>query len=167
MDFPFNRNICSLHLGSYNVTLNDTVMKSKSDLSIATHILLALAHAKAKDEPVLLNSKILAKTIGSHEVVIRRLLAPMVKAGILNSHPGRGGGVSLAVKPAKLKFDAVLEALESGDVVKIHSSPEIKSCPVSCQIASVLEFVSQTAELALKTAFRKMTLEQLYRRIHT
>ena len=142
-------------------------MKSKSDISIATHILLALAHAEKRGEPNLLNSKKLATTIGSHDVVIRRLIAPMVKAGILNSHSGRGGGVTLAVDPAKLRFDRVFEALESGSVVKLHESPKVKTCPISCQIAGVIEFVSRTAEVAVKAAFHKLTLEQLYRRIHT
>ena len=140
-------------------------MKSKSDLSIATHILLALAHSEASPDSILLNSKYFAKTTGSHEVVIRRLLAPLVKSGILISQSGRGGGVRLGVDPAKLRFDDVLLALESGDIVKKHSSPKVKSCPVSCQIAGVLEFVSTTAEEALMAAFHKLTLKQLYERI--
>ena len=147
-------------------------MKSKSDLSIATHILLALAHSVASNDSIpkakrskLLNSKDFSKTTGSHDVVIRRLLAPLVKSGILVSQAGRGGGVRLGVDPSKLRFDDVLRALETGDVVKKHSSPKVKSCPVSCQIASVLEFVSMTAEDALMGAFHKLTLKQLYERI--
>lgn len=132
-------------------------MKSKTQFSIAIHTLLALAYRK--DD--WLNSNELAKSIGGHPVAIRRLLSKLAKAGLVESRPGREGGVRLAKDPQKISVRDILIASDSGEVIKLHESPKNKDCPISCQIEKVMSVVTEEAEKAVNTVFRDLTLGKL------
>lgn len=132
-------------------------MKNKTQFSIAIHLLLSLAYRKGEWQ----NSNELAKSIGGHPVAIRRLLSKLVKAGLVDSRAGREGGVRLAKDPENISVRDILVAADSADVIKLHESPKNKDCPVSCQIAKVMTYVSGEAQKAVNHAFRDLTLNKL------
>lgn len=132
-------------------------MKSKTQFSIAIHTLLALAYRPGE----WLNSNELAKSIGGHPVAIRRLLSKLAKAGLVESRPGREGGVRLAKDPYRISVRDILVASDSGEVIKLHESPKNKDCPISCQIERVMSAVTDEAEKAVTAAFRDLSLGKL------
>jgi Rrf2 family protein len=144
------------------VTLNITVrilrMKSKTEFSSAIHVLLSLLDRRGD----WLNSNELAESVGSHPVMIRRLVSKLVKAGLIESRTGRDGGVRLKKDPKRISAYDILHAVDGGELVKLHQSPAKKECPVSCQIAQIMEKVKATAETAVNEAFMKLSLHQLY-----
>jgi len=61
-----------------------------------------------------LSSKILARTYGTNPVVIRRILAKLSEAGLVDSQRGVGGGTVLALDPVDISLRQVYEAI-AGD----------------------------------------------------
>lgn len=69
------------------------------------------------------------------EAFVRRLSASLVKAGILRTARGTGGGISLARPASDISLLELLEAVEGGIVLNQcldghHTCPLSKGCPV-------------------------------------
>lgn len=63
------------------------------------------------------SSSTLSGQVGAHAVFLRRLLALLGRAGLIEAHEGREGGYRLAQKPEEIKLSTVYRALqqEGGD----------------------------------------------------
>jgi Rrf2 family protein len=121
-------------------------MAANTRFAVALHALTALAwlgEARTSEE--------LARgTVNTNPVVLRRILTRLVKAGMLEAHPGKKGGFRLARAPRTIDLAAVYRAVEGDEgLLGIHANPEVKSCPVSCAIRPVLDDVFREAEDAL------------------
>jgi Rrf2 family transcriptional regulator, repressor of oqxAB len=75
----------------------------------ALQMMLSLALAQA-DGVELLSSAQLAEGVGSNPTLVRRLLVPLIQAGLVRSAMGRDGGVSLSVDAAGITLGAVYKA---------------------------------------------------------
>ena len=83
-----------------------------SQLTIAAHILAVLAH---RDGQGAVTSDILAKGFGTNPVVIRRVLAQLKRAGLIESRPGAGGGSILARDAETITLRDAYEAVTTDD----------------------------------------------------
>jgi DNA-binding IscR family transcriptional regulator len=64
----------------------------------------------------------LAAALGTHAVVIRRLLGSLRSSGIVESRSGRGGGWAIARDPARVRLSDISDALAAG--VDQRSAPQ-------------------------------------------
>jgi Rrf2 family transcriptional repressor of oqxAB len=97
--------------------------------AIAVKALMQLAHARD-----MCPSGELAGSIGSHAVFLRRILAPMVRAGFVEAREGRVGGYRLARSPAEISLADVYRALLSSpyeDAIPLEAArgPAIPPAP--------------------------------------
>ncbi len=94
--------------------------------------------------------------------MIRRVLADLRRAGLVEARRGAGGGVSLARPAARISLRRVWEALEGREqLFARHPSGPNPACPTGRCVADTLEDLYGHAEAALKASLGKVTLAQL------
>lgn len=128
----------------------------------AIHILSALAcHDKARP----LNSDLLAESMSTNPVVVRRLLKKLTQGGIVQTQRGKNGGVRLSKKPAQIKLSDIYECLESRHLISVNEKPPKKDCHVSCSMGFIMENLASGVEQSVKAYLSKQSLADLVRKI--
>lgn len=131
---------------------------------MALHALgmIALEGDRAPGHP--LTSETLARSIKTNPVVVRRVLADLRRAGLIETRRGVGGGVVLARSAAKISLRSVWEAVQGREqLFGRHPSGPNLDCPVACGVAAYLEDLYGDAEAALKASLGRVTLAELQR----
>jgi Rrf2 family transcriptional repressor of oqxAB len=75
----------------------------------ALQMMLSLALAQAEGVERLTSAE-LAEGVDSNPTFVRRLLVPLIQAGLVRSTMGRDGGVSLSVDAAAITFSEIYKA---------------------------------------------------------
>ena len=138
-------------------------MTTSSRYAVALHVLVALADLGGEGA----TSELLAGSVNTNPVVVRRLLGMLVQAGIVAGKGGRGGGYHLAREPRRIALDAVLRAVEPAGIFPLHENPANKSCTISCGIKDVLGGVFARAESSLQERLRETSVADLLRRVES
>jgi len=136
-------------------------MTTSSRYAVALHVLVALAHVGEQGA----TSELLAKSVNTNPVVVRRILGMLVQAGIVEGKGGRGGGYHLAREPRRIALDSVLRAVEPDGIFPLHENPANRACTVSCSIKKVLGGVFERAESSLQERLRETSVADLLRRV--
>jgi Rrf2 family protein len=131
-----------------------------SRFSSAVHILTLLA--SLPDQRV--TSELIASSVGTNPVVIRRQLALLREAGLVESKGARGGGWELARDPAKITLRQVRAALGDEASFRMHRSEPHPNCMVGQHVRGVLEDVYTDAELAVMKSLECWTVAEVLRR---
>src|SRR5579864_2639388 len=97
-----------------------------SRFSMAVHILTLLASTAGGR----LTSEIIAASVGTNPVVIRRQLALLREAGLVESSGGPHGGWELTRDPAKITLRRVRAALGSEVAFRMHRNQAHRKCIV-------------------------------------
>jgi Rrf2 family protein len=129
--------------------------------AFAIHVMMVLA--LRRDE--LCPSTLLAKTVNTNPVVIRRLLLDLQEAGLVKTERGPAGGARLARTASRIKVRDIYRAVEEPALFAAHRRKPSKACPVGCRIESVLEELFLRASKALENELGAVTLESLVRKI--
>jgi len=135
-----------------------------SRFTMALHALgmVALEGDRRPGQPI--TSETLARSINTNPVVVRRVLADLKRAGLIETRRGVGGGVALALPAARITLRLVWEALEGREqLFGRHPAGPNPACPLACGVAEYLEALYGDAEAALKASLGKVTLAQLQR----
>jgi Rrf2 family protein len=136
-------------------------MAGNTRFAMALHALAALAWMGGAR-----TSAELARSVNTNPVVLRRILARLVKAGVLEAQPGKRGGFRLARSPRAIDLATVYRAVEEDDaLLAVHTNPAVKSCAVSCAIKPVLDDVFRDAEAALARSLAGRRLSDVLDRI--
>lgn len=128
----------------------------------AIHILSALAY---QEEGISLNSDVLAQSINTNPVVVRRILKKLTQGGIVQTQRGKRGGVRLAKKPAAIKLSEIYECLESRQLISLNDKPPKKDCPVSCAMGQIMGTLVSGVEKSVKNYLNKQSLQDVVRQI--
>lgn len=110
-------------------------------------------------------SPLLAKTVNTNPVVIRRLLLDLQAAGLVRTERGPAGGARLARAPGRIKVADIYRAVEDPLLFAGHRRRPSRACPVGCRIELVLEELFQRGSKAVEREFGTITLESLARKI--
>lgn len=132
-------------------------MTHSSRFAVAIHILTLLAYCG----PDAQTSEFIAGSVTTNPVVIRRLLACLRAAGLVDSHGGPGGGWVLLRKPKEITLGQIFQAVEGADLFAMHAAQPNPHCPVGCTIQETLAGIFQGAEQAMLTQLNRTTLAQL------
>ncbi len=129
---------------------------------MAAHVLAMLAHAEREGRgPV--TSELMAASIRTNPVVVRRLLAELARAGLVVSKRGASGGAALARSAKKITLLDVYAAVEERSApFGRHPSGPNPRCPIGPHVAAFLDGVSGRAQAALETSLREVTLAQMF-----
>src|SRR4051794_41919786 len=110
-------------------------MAKNVQFSIAVHIMAGLAYGCGKD----ITSATLAGSVNTSPSFVRRVLAKLSKAGLVETATGKAGACWLAKNARDISLLDIYQAVEAPKVFSIHTYPERKPCAVSCNIKAALE----------------------------
>ena len=122
---------------------------------VAVHILVALAFWREE----YVSSEVLAKTVATNPVVVRRILQALKRAGLVKSRGGVNGGTMLAVEPKKITLLDVCDAAEEAEAGQIHEGHP--NCPIAQTIRQVVPGILNEVEAARRDGLQKFTIAEL------
>lgn len=135
-------------------------MSDSQRFPVAAHALAYLAHKGAFDATTAAPSSVLAASVPTNPVVIRRVTAMLARAGLIATRPGSGGGAWLVRRPEAITLDMVLKAVNG--CAHLGSPPSgAKGCPVSEHIPRQVAKALTAADAAASTALSRITIADL------
>jgi len=129
---------------------------TNTQFSLAVHVLTLLG----SQSPALVSSDFLSASANTSPEHVRRVLAPLRRAGLVRSRPGPSGGWQLAGAGCETTLGDIWRAVH-GDagVLGVHAAaPE---CAVGQRIQTALEDLERRAVEALVSELDQQTLGQL------
>jgi DNA-binding IscR family transcriptional regulator len=121
---------------------------------MAVHVLAVLAY-KEGDR---VSSSLLAASVNTNPVIIRRLLLVLQGAKLVETRKGAGFGSRLSRSPARINLGQVYRAVECDKSFAFsHRQPNL-NCPVGHGIRTALEQVFASAREALERDLANTTL---------
>ena len=133
-------------------------MRQSTRFPAAVHILTMLA-AKQND---FMSSDIIARSMDTNRVVVRRLISMLAQAGLVSSQAGVQGGARLEKSPKEMTLLEIYEAVEEGSLFRFHN-PHPK-CPVATCVTEDLRKACDSAEQSLREQLASKTLADVTRR---
>lgn len=105
------------------------------------------------------SSELIAKSLGTNAVVVRRVLGMLQQAGFVTSYAGSQGGSMLAVEPESITLKDIYEAVEGESVFHMHE-PHPK-CPVARSVVEQVEGLLEGAEDKMKADLARTKLSAI------
>jgi len=135
-------------------------MSANSRLTIAIHALAWTAsHERLGGEWT--TSDQIAKSVKTNPVVIRRLMAELVKAGLLESARGPGAGWRLSRRPEEITLGQVAAALGAEPTFAMHRNEPSPTCPIAQGIRPALAPVYARVDDAVRRELQRTTLSDV------
>lgn len=132
-----------------------------SRTAVAVHLLALLA--LFDEEP--LPSEVMASSVNTNPVVVRRVLGVLRRAGLVRSWEGSGGGWELARSPGEITMLDAYRAVEEEHLFSLHKRRPNPDCPVGANIKGVLEGVFGEAETAMDRRLGQVTIAEILRAV--
>jgi len=111
-------------------------------------------------------SALLAASVNTNPVVIRRLLLLLQAAGFIETRKGAGAGSRLSRAPERITLAEVYQAVETDEPFASHSKRPNRACPVGNCIQAALEKVFASGEAALQRELAKTSLADILDCVH-
>lgn len=131
-----------------------------SQLPIAFHILGFLASQRGES----VTSDVMAETYGTSPVVLRRVLAKLQRAGLVETRRGVNGGSVLAREPSSINLRQVYEAV-ADDTQVLHRYSDRCAGAVASALSRFVEDVMGDAEQALLDRLEAVTVAEMDTRV--
>jgi Rrf2 family protein len=138
-------------------------MLSSSRFVVAIHVLCILAKHAGKG-PVC--SNLIANSVDTNPVVIRRLMSELERAKLVLSTAGRSGGFQLSKSPEDVSLADIYEAVEDATVFKMHRTDPDAECPIAAQMGKILIPKLRDAEMAMTASLRGTKLSHISTSFH-
>lgn len=135
-------------------------MAANTRFAVGVHLLTSLAWTGGT-----LTSEELAGSVVTNAVVLRRILSRLEKAGLVEGHPGRTGGFTLAKPASAITLLDVHRAVGGVGLFAVHANREARNCPVSVSIKGLLTEVFAKAESAADGELKRVRLSDVVARI--
>ena len=130
--------------------------------TFAVHIMTALAFSPGE----VIGSQTLAASVNTNPVVVRWLLLALRRARLIETFTGKHGGARLRKKPRQISLVDIYDAVEPSPVIPVNERRALKKCHVSCNMKAIMTRVAESTEQAVRKHLRRITLEQLVRKVH-
>ncbi len=124
---------------------------------MAVHVLAMLA--RRKDEKV--KSEVVAGSVNTNAVVIRRLLGQLAQANLVESQTGASGGTRLARCPKEIDLAEIYKAVSCGEVFALHGRSPNQDCPVGKNIEAVLCNLQKEIDKTVGEKLSQYTLQSV------
>jgi Rrf2 family protein len=132
-------------------------MKTSCRFAMAVHVLTVLAY-KDGDR---VTSGLLASSVNTNPVVVRRLLLALQDAKLVETRKGMGFGSRLSRSPAKINLAQIFSAVEGQETFVLPPKKPNQACPVGHCIQAAVGRVFTSARSALERDLEKTTLADL------
>lgn len=128
---------------------------------MAVHVLTVLAY-KDGDR---VTSGLLASSVNTNPVVIRRLLLALQDAKLVETRKGVGFGSRLSRSPARINLAHIFRAVEDSETFVLPPKKPNQACPVGHCIQAAIGKVFTSAREALEQDLAKTTLADLVAKV--
>ncbi len=135
-------------------------MSDSQRFPVAAHALAYMAHKGAMSPETAVSSGLLAASMPTNPVVVRRVTAMLAKAGLIATRPGANGGCWLLRPPERIGLDSVLRAV-NGCAHLGCPPPGAKGCPVSERIPRAVGSAIKAADQAAAERLSRITVADL------
>jgi len=132
-------------------------MSVNSRFAVSIHILAFLA-SQANEAAT---SEVIAGSVNTNPVVIRRVMGVLRKASIVTSAPGVGGGWQLAWRPETITLAEVYRVISDEPLFATHHRPPNPLCPIGGTVQGVIEDAFAEAETALRRQLAEKTIADI------
>ena len=129
-------------------------MRSSCRFAMAVHVLAVLAY-KEGDR---VTSAVLAGSVNTNPVIIRRLLLALQRARLVDTCKGAGSGSRLSRSARRIDLAQVYRAVEYAEPFASAPGKPNAACPVGKCIRETLGRVFASAESALERDLERTTL---------
>jgi DNA-binding IscR family transcriptional regulator len=132
-------------------------MAYNSRFAVAIHTLSLLDSTEGR-----ITSELIAGSVNTNPVVIRRMISLLTKAGILRTQPGVAGA-QLTRPASEITLLDVYRAVQNDsrdDLFAIHDNPN-PNCDIGRNIQQELEQVFARAQRAMEGELQQITLRQV------
>jgi Rrf2 family protein len=136
-------------------------MAANSLLAGAVQMLCVIAWRGGKGA----NSELLAKSLNTNPVVVRRILKTLENHGLVKVRPGRHGGVELLRSPADITLEDVYKAVEPNGALFALRERGNQRCPVNNAMIRTLPSLFGTADAAVDNVLRRTKIASLVEKI--
>jgi DNA-binding IscR family transcriptional regulator len=132
-------------------------MAANSRMASAVQILCVMAYLG----PGSTTAAVIARSLRTNPVVVRRLLKSMEREGLVAIRPGKDGGVQLRRAPGQITLDQICRAVEGETgVFALRPTPN-PGCPVARRMSDLLGPIFGAANDAVEGTLRQTTLDSL------
>jgi len=135
-------------------------MSDSQRFPVAAHALAYLAHKGAYGPAQAVASGVLAASVPTNPVVIRRVTAMLARAGLIATRSGATGGAWLLSRPEQISLDQVLAAVD-GCAHLGSPPPGARGCPVGQHIPRQVARALTAADAAASRALSGITIADL------
>jgi len=136
-------------------------MAANSLLAGAVQMLCVIAWRGSKGA----NSELLAKSLNTNPVVVRRILKTLENHGLVKVRSGRHGGVELLRSPADITLEDVYKAVEPDGALFALRERGNQRCPVNNAMIRTLPSLFGTADAAVDNVLRRTKIASLVEKI--
>jgi Rrf2 family protein len=121
---------------------------------MAVHVLAVLAYKQGER----VSSQLLASSVNTNPVIIRRLLLALQQARLVNTRKGPGFGTQLTRAPSQINLAQVYRAVEEEAPFVLPRKRANGACPVGRGMSTAMQKVIGSAHQALTRELAKTTL---------
>jgi Rrf2 family protein len=126
---------------------------------IAVHLMAVLGFRRGQDT----TSALLATSVNTSPSFVRRVLARLSKAGLVETATGKAGACWLAREAQHISLLDIYRAVDAPKAFSIHDYPAQKQCRVSCHIKAALDRALVKTQHAMESSLAGISLEQIMR----
>lgn len=134
-------------------------MRTSCRFAMAVHVMAVLAYKDG--DPV--TSALLAGSVNTNPVIVRRLLLSLKQARLIETRKGVGAGSRLSRSAQRINLAQIYRAVEQCEPFSSPSRKPDTGCPVGNCIRETLAKVFASAEIALERDLEKTTLADVVR----
>ena len=135
--------------------------------TVAIHTLVVISSLQDDTEKHA-TSDMIAESVNTNPVVIRRLVAKLRKANLVTSQPGVGGGMQLVRAADQISLLDVYEALEENEeVFPLHANQPNEKCTIGGNIQPVLCSIYGGLRDRIKDELSQTTIADIQQSIMT
>jgi len=132
-------------------------MRTSCRFAVAVQVLTILAYKQG--EPV--TSSLLAASVNTNPVVIRRLLRILQEAGFVETRKGASLGSRLSQTPQRIDLAQIYRAVESDEPFRLPVRRREHPCPMGNCIQAALTQVFAATEKAMERELAKTNLAHI------
>lgn len=132
---------------------------SQSTRLITASYILSFVAANA---PQRLRTETIAKWVKIHPTRVRNLVAQMVKANILTSYRGAGGGLTLARPPQEITLSEVYDAVQESSLIAEKIDNPFSGMEEHCKVHEVFLSLFALMESNIHQDLQKITADKLF-----